>query len=220
MRLLDIFCGAGGCSVGYHRAGFDVVGVDINPQPHYPFEFHKADALEFLAEHGGEYDVIHASPPCQAYTCAKSIHGRSYPDLLPIVRDALKKTGVVYVIENVPGSPMENYVTLCGTMFGLRVIRHRQFETSLGYIFPPGACNHVGRASGNSARINGKRVTPNLKNFAYITVFGHDFILGDARGAMDIDWMGQKEISQAIPPAYTEWIGKQILKVLEEAKNG
>ena len=93
-RLLDLFCGAGGAAVGYHRAGFDVVGVDIKPQPRYPFEFVQADALEYVAEHGHEFDAIHASPPCQLYTVANNIHGKNHPDLLPSTRERLIASGV------------------------------------------------------------------------------------------------------------------------------
>jgi DNA (cytosine-5)-methyltransferase 1 len=210
-RLLDLFCGGGGCSVGYHRAGFDVVGVDLYPQKHYPFEFHQADALEYLAAYGHEYDAIHASPKCQRYSMTYKLNKN--PDQkgnLPEVRDALIATGKPYIIENVPGAPMINYLILCGTMFGLRVIRHRLFETSWGWVFPPASCNHDGRASGNLS----DKVRKDLTNYQYLTVVGHDFILADARIAMGIDWMNQKELSQAIPPAYTEHIGLQLLRVL------
>ena len=131
--MLDLFCGAGGAGMGYSRAGFDVVGVDINPQPHYPFEFHQADALEYLADHWREFDVIHASPPCQAYSMASTQwrkSGKQYPDLIKPTRTALQKTGKSYVIENVVGAPLINPTILNGSFFGMRVRRTRLFETS------------------------------------------------------------------------------------------
>ncbi len=215
-RLLDTFCGAGGAGMGYRRAGFEVVGVDIKPQPHYPFEFIQADALEYIAEHGREYDVIHASPPCQAYSVTASLSNGNHPQLIEDTREAIQKIGKSYVIENVVGAPLINPLMLCGTMFGLQVIRHRLFEINPPIYFPPFSCNHDGTVSGNRALRDGKRVTPCLNDFDFITVVGHDFILSDARIAMDIDWMGQKEISQAIPPAYTEFIGKQLISIWEK----
>lgn len=209
-RLLDLFCGAGGAAMGYHRAGFDVVGVDIRPQKHYPFEFHQADALEFCAEHGHEFDVIHASPPCQAYVRSGMVakDGR-HPDLLPSARDLLVGIGPPWVIENVPGAPMRVDVMLCGSMFGLGVRRHRWFE--LGIAIPPLtlACDHSRAITGvyghphgkGGAWRNGKR--PMLPSD-----------LPTWSREMGIDWMTAAELSQAIPPAYTEFVGRQLLKAL------
>ena len=213
-KLLDLFCGAGGCSVGYHRAGFDVVGVDIKPQPNYPFEFHQADALEYPFE---GFDAIHASPPCQLYSVANNIHGRDdHPDLVAATRARLERVGVPWVIENVPGAPMTNYVTICGLALGLAVKRHRLFETSF-WVWGPPLCpeGHPGD---------------------WVSVFGHTVLerghvigkakgggnrikrrhLGTGRGreAMGIDWMTRDELSQAIPPAYTQFIGEQLLEFL------
>ena len=135
-RLLDLFCGAGGASTGYSRAGFDVVGVDIKQQKNYPFRFHQCDAFEFMLAHGKEFDVIHASPPCQAYSKISKVNGGTYPDLVAKIRDALIATGKPYVIENVPGAPLGPSIVLCGTMFGLKtpcgteLRRHRYFECS------------------------------------------------------------------------------------------
>src|SRR5512146_881208 len=120
-RLLDLFCGAGGAAMGYHRACFEVVGVDINPQPHYPFEFHQADALTYPLD---GFDVIHASPPCQDYTIASLYHrmnGKTYPDLIEPTRKHLMRSSSVWVMENVPGAPLINPIMLCGSMFGLEV---------------------------------------------------------------------------------------------------
>jgi DNA (cytosine-5)-methyltransferase 1 len=137
MRILDLFCGAGGCSMGYHRAGFEVVGVDVAPQPNYPFEFHQADALTFPLD---GFDAIHASPPCQGYSLANNIHGRDdHPMLIADVRERLEATGLPYVIENVEGAKrhMRNFVTLCGLSLGCDVRRHRLFETNFPVMAPP-----------------------------------------------------------------------------------
>lgn len=208
MRLLDLFCGAGGAAMGYHRAGFnEIVGVDIKPQKRYPFEFVLGDALEYLSEHGQEFDVIHASPPCQAYSVTRSLHHNSYPMLIEETREALIATGKPYIIENVPGAPLIDPLVLCGTMFGLRVIRHRLFECNPQITFAPAMCEHDGRVSRRGE----------ISSYAtgeFITVAGHNFIADDGRDAMGIDWMTCKELAQAIPPAYTEWIGRQLLEML------
>jgi DNA (cytosine-5)-methyltransferase 1 len=207
-RLLDLFCGAGGAGMGYHRAGFEVVGVDIRPMPRYPFEFHQADALEYLREHGHEFDAIHASPPCQAYSMAGTqwrVAGAEYPDLVEPTREALKLTGKPYVIENVPGAPLINPVILNGALFGLRVRRTRLFETSFAMplvLIPP------------EEKSNFRMGRP-VKEGDVITPVGHFSNVAYAQRQMQIDWMGQKELAQAIPPAYTEYIGKQIMQALQ-----
>lgn len=137
-RLLDLFCGAGGTAMGYYQAGFEVIGVDMNPQPHFPFEFIQADAMTFPIE---GFDVIHASPPCQLYSAANRFVRRPYPDLVGPIRQRIRHTGLPYVIENVPGAPLLNPGTLCGTMFGLSVYRHRLFESNLPLTFPS-RCTH------------------------------------------------------------------------------
>lgn len=215
-RLLDLFCGAGGAAMGYYRAGFDVVGVDINPMPRYPFEFHQADALEYCAAHGAEFDAIHASPPCQGYSVTKSIHGKTdHPLLIDATRELLMQTCKPYVIENVEGAPLLNPLMLCGTMFNLRVRRHRLFEMSDPIYFPPFTCNHWGKTLGNSARIKNRRVVQSFALADFITVSGHDFSAKDARIAMGIDWMSAAQLAQAIPPAYTEFIGKHLIEALK-----
>lgn len=189
--------------MGYHRAGFDVVGVDINPQPHYPFEFIQADALTFPLD---GYDVIHASPPCQRYIRSGTVARHRHPDLLPATRELLEATGLPWVIENVPGAPMRADVVLCGSQFGLRVRRHRWFESSEALIPWLLSCNHSEPIAG---------------------VYGHPHGAGGAnRGmlpgnhlswsaAMGIDWMTTAELADAIPPAYTEWIGRQLRVAIE-----
>ena len=204
--------------MGYHRAGFDVTGVDIAPQPRYPFAFIQADALEYVREHGHEYDVIHASPPCQAYSATLPIRGNEHPDLVAPVRALLMATGRPFIIENVPGAPLENPLTLCGTMFGLRVIRHRLFEIHPEPIwFPPEPCCHNGKATSASNRTPGK-TNGFATGHSYITVVGNSYLIADGRAAMGIDWMTRRGLSQAIPPAYTEWIGRQILPLMGEGE--
>ncbi len=215
-KLLDLFCGAGGAAVGYARAGFEIVGVDIEPQPRYPFEFHRADALEFLATAGRDFDVIHASPPCQGYSSLRSIHRfrgkRAYPLLVETVLGALEATGLPYILENVPGANLPTHVTLCGSMFGLgaqcdgvwhQLRRHREFACSW-YFLMPLRCRHVGRPVGVYGNGGGHHCcTPGAMN-------GMTGRASERREAMGIDWMDRYALSQAIPPAYTEWIGRRI----------
>lgn len=204
MRLLDLFCCAGGAGMGYHRAGFEVVGVDKDYQPRYPFEFHKADALEYVEKHGHEFDVIHASPPCQAYSMASMQwrkSGTEYPDLVVPTREALKATGKPYVIENVPGAPLINPTILNGALFGLRIRRTRWFETSFNMSL-------VLRPSEEKSKF---RMGRPVKEGDVITPVGHFSNVAYARRQMQIDWMNRYELTQAIPPAYTELIGKQII---------
>jgi DNA (cytosine-5)-methyltransferase 1 len=212
MRLLDLFCGAGGAGMGYHRAGFEVVGVDIKPQKNYPFEFHCANAFAFLEKHGHEFDVIHASPPCQAFTDLKKMHNaKQHDDLLSPVREALERLGKPFIIENVEGAPMHRYLVLCGTMFNLgtqeaELRRHRRFETR-PYIRPIEPCRH-----GRKSRVIG--VYGGHGRDRRRTVNTQDFSTDERREAMGIDWMNGQELSQAIPPKYTEWIGHRLLEVL------
>jgi DNA (cytosine-5)-methyltransferase 1 len=202
-RLLDLFCGAGGAAMGYHQAGFDVVGVDINRQPNFPFEFHQADALSFPID---GFDVIHASPPCQRFSAYRrkdpSTIGARALDLISQTRKILKRSGLPFVIENVPGAPLKNSIQLCGSSFGLDVRRHRWFEVSVPLLAPP--CDHEWQKP---------RFPPatNRKNKRCTVEIGVWRIpLEIQRKAMGIDWMTVKELSQAIPPAYTKWIGERI----------
>ena len=211
-RLLDLFCGAGGCAMGYHQAGFEVVGVDINPQPHYPFEFHQADALTYPLQ---GFDVIHASPVCKGYT-ELNAHGKEkHPKLIPAVREYLRLTGKPYVIENVTGAVqvMPGSIVLCGSMFGLMVQRHRLFESNV-LLFAPGPCRHKsgcisvhGQSIWDSSQHGTTRKDGRIR----------PAIVPLERGmaAMGIDWMLHEELTQAIPPAYTAWIGAQLLSIVE-----
>lgn len=203
-RLLDLFCGAGGASMGYHRAGFEVVGVDIAPQPRYPFEFHQADALAFPLD---GFDVIHASPPCQRYSNMSKRNGtaESHPDLIPLVRRRLIETEYPYVIENVPGAPLIDPIQLCGSSFGLGVRRHRLFESNLPIAGTE--CNHKSQPKKYHIYQRGKW---------YLSPVAHVFGSGGGKArehwpeAMGIDWMNDREIVESIPPAYTEHIGRQL----------
>lgn len=208
-RLLDLFCGAGGCSMGYHNAGFDVFGVDHLTQKNYPFPFVQCDALEYVMDHGHKYDVIHASPPCQAYsslTRNKSIH----PDMLQQTRNVILSTCRPYVIENVIGAPMRNAIVLCGTNFNLKfdrlsvLRRHRLFELSHLILVPQCACRGMVTAfvGGHMGR---RRHTGKNHNQA-----GFD----ESMRAMGIHWMTRYELSQAVPPAYTEYIGRHLILAL------
>jgi len=202
-RVLDLFCKAGGSAMGLYRAGFEVVGVDIEPQPHYPFEFHQGDALTYPLD---GFDAYWASPPCQRWSvatlCNVGLKDR-YPDYLQAVRQRFASIGKPYVIENVPRAPLKNPLLLCGTMFGLRVRRHRHFECYPEILLAPAVCScHKGNtmSAGVSCFSRGARL---------ISVAGHNYHSDDARQAMGIDWMtNREELSQAIPPAYSEFIGR------------
>jgi DNA (cytosine-5)-methyltransferase 1 len=197
--LLDLYCGAGGAAMGYYRAGFEIVGVDIAPQPHYPFRFIKADAIEYLRIYGHRFDCIHASPPCQRFSKTQRIYNLDHPDLIQLTRSAMPK--VPYVIENVPGAPLIKPVTLCGHFFKLGTYRHRLFESNVTLTPPPHQKHDrplakMGRAPRNSEMMH---------------VVGHFSDINRASRAMGIWWMTRSEITQAIPPAYTEFIGKQLM---------
>lgn len=203
MRVLDLFCGVGGASMGYHLAGFEVVGVDIEPQPDYPFEFHQADALQFPL---GGFDVIHASPPCQAHSALTkgTNQGREYPDLIAAVRSMVDDRP--WIIENVAGAPIRKDLKLCGEMFGLGVIRHRFFELHNVSAEQPEHKPHRGRVAGWR---HGKHYSG-----PYVAVYGDGGGKGSVdewQTAMGIDWTRSKKgIAEAIPPAYTEYIGSQL----------
>lgn len=208
-RLLDLFCGQGGAGHGYHLAGFDVTGVDIRPQRHHPdwMAFVHGDALEYLEAFGGEYDVIHASPPCRAYTRARgAAMGRyRHPDLVGPVREALVRAGRPWVIENVVGAPMRGgAVLLCGSMFRLRMYRHRLFEFSPGRQAPMGVPDHPLHVA-RTARM-GRR--PEKGEF--FSIAGNFSGVQAAGVAMGMEWADQDGLRQAVPPVYTRWVGEQV----------
>jgi DNA (cytosine-5)-methyltransferase 1 len=233
-RLLDLFCGAGGAAVGYHRAGFDVVGVDIRLQPNYPFEFVQGDALEFAATPcEWEFDAIHASPPCQAYTSLRQLHqGREYPELIGPTRELLLATGLPYVIENVElaRKHLRDPIKICGSMFDppMDIRRHRYFEANWPLGPPQWPCRHklwdFRFNSLDQRRKRGSRVVQVHGGAQHgreyvlsrtVGVHGHVNYSGEAelrKRAMGIGWMTQAELSEAIPPAYTELIGHQLLQ--------
>lgn len=212
--LLDLFCGAGGAAMGYARAGFDVIGVDIAPQPHYPFRFLQGEALEvarrILVNSPVPVAAIHASPPCQRHNKLAKGTKNSYanhPELIAPTRGLLAASGVPYVIENVVGAPLDGPVELCGEMFGLGVIRHRLFETNWA-LSPPAHVPHRGRCK---RREHGQRY-----DGPYFGVYGHgggkDGSVADWQAAMGVDWMPvRRELTEAIPPAYTAYIGRQLM---------
>ena len=207
LRALDLFCGAGGAGMGLHKAGFDVVGVDIKPQPRYPFEFHQADALAYPLD---GFDFILASPPCQAHTAMKTMHNaKEHPDLIPASRERLIASGVPWVIENVIGAPLRSPIMLCGTMFGLGLQgadlqRHRMFEASFPIILTP-QCQHGARRTigvyGEGCRDSRRKSDRSVD----------EFTVEQGREAMGIDWMTLAELCQAIPPAYSEYLARQAL---------
>lgn len=225
-KMLDLFSCAGGAGMGYHRAGFDVYAVDIEPQPNNPFPFHQGDTLEVLCllilggsvdfTHPdgtvewlelGDFIAAHGSPPCQGYTALAAVHGNEWPLLVPQTRELLDATGLPYVIENVQGSPVRRDLVLCGEMFGLGVIRHRYFELGDWTGTAPAHVPHRGRVRGwrHGEYFEGP----------YLAVHGE----GGGKGsvaewqvAMGIDWTDvRREIAEAVPPAYTQHIGAQLL---------
>jgi len=224
LKLLDLYCKAGGCSVGYHNAGFDVVGVDINPQPNYPYEFIQADALEILKdkEFISKFDAIAASPPCQFYTKAQMLamarnNGKygEHLDLIPPTRQLLIESGKPYVIENVAGAPLINPLKLFGSQFkGLYTQRERWFESNISLVEPethrtpmktPSAGNGIGEDG--SISICGSGGVRGLNSKQIRLYWG--FALGG------IDWMTREELAEAIPPVYTEFIGKQLITFIK-----
>ena len=195
MKALDLFCGAGGASMGIHMAGFEVTGVDIKPQPHYPFKFIQADAMTFPLE---GYDFIWASPPCQAFSPATLIHGKKHPNLLTSTRERLKVTDTPWIIENVPGAPMRADVVMCGSLIGQpRLKRHRLFEFWVPTLILLPSCSHADEI---------------------VSVFGHGghiyHKLDEWREVMGIDWMNRDELAQAIPPAYSHFLCRHVMQAL------
>lgn len=205
MRALDLFCGEGGAAMGYHQAGFEVTGVDTEPQPRYPFTFVQADALTLLADPPpwlAQFTLVHASPPCQAYTRARGGRAHRHQPCVPQVQEGLRALGLPYVIENVPHAPLRDPTTLCGCQFPeLNVYRPRLFETS----FPLPTRYHLWHEQPTTPR--GKKPQPGAR----MSVVGNFSGVAQAREAMGIGWMGQKGLAQAVPPAYTRWVAHRFL---------
>jgi DNA (cytosine-5)-methyltransferase 1 len=226
-RLLDLFCGAGGCAKGYHAAGFDVVGVDISSQPAYPFEFQLDDALNVLdgllngdrwSQHPlSDFDAIHASPPCQAYTQLAAVNAKlgrkqKHAKLIAPTRELLKQTGLPYVIENVVGAELVDPVRVCGTSFGLPLRRHRLFESNVDLVGT--TCAH--HLFTKPKYWTGWRPNGEHRLSTVVQVYGNAGGKHEWPAAMGIDWMTNDEMSEAVPPAYTEWIGRYLMAALTE----
>lgn len=212
MIALDLFCGAGGASKGIKDAGFtDVIGVDNSPGLNYPYDYYCEDAVDFMAMGLSDFDFIWASPPCQAYSWGGAQwrnKGNEYPDLVEVTRYYLERSGLPYIIENVVGAPLINPVVLCGTMFpGLKVFRHRLFESNVPLKVDM-ECKHAGHEAKKRRDDNGD----------FFTVAGHNLgTIAEWSDAMGIDWMTKKELSQAIPPVYSEYLVKQVLSYVKSA---
>lgn len=211
--LLDLFCGAGGAAMGYSQAGFDVVGVDIAPQPRYPFAFIQADVTKLSLAFVRMFHAVHASPPCQAYTQLQDrwygVHRAKHPDLIVPTRKMLRRAGLPYVIENVPFAPLLNPITLCGTMFrlgakGAQLRRHRMFECPWWFASGPLPCRHTGLA----VHVNGSTGGRSLRDGLTLSN------VATRRNAMGISWMTNKELVEAIPPAFTKYVGEQLREVV------
>ena len=215
-RLLDLFCCAGGAGMGYSEAGFEVVGVDISPQPRNPLPFIQADVFSLDPKFIALFDAIHASPPCQSYSdlAKRNKNADEWPRLIDPIRKLLKKSGLPYVIENVEGAPLRNPVVLCGTMFpGLRVLRHRLFEANFPIVAPPHGKHPKVHTFDKRKSHFGK--TDDMRDFVQVTGGGNCTIAA-AKDAMGINWMSKNELNEAIPPAYTKLIGKDLLRHLAE----
>lgn len=207
--LLDLYCGAGGAAMGYHRAGFDIVGVDIRRQPNYPFPFVQGDAIHPPVDLA-RFDAIHASPPCQRYSAITPTKIRDqHPDLYEPTRDLLVANGRPWVIENVMGSPYRQGAVLCGSMFGKRFRRHRMFEASFAMLTP--SCDHRGQGPvvgvyGHGGRVDWTKSDASRGQMAPTKAFGP---------LMDMDWAHWREVAQAVPPVYTEFVGAFLMDALE-----
>lgn len=213
-RVLDLFCGAGGSAWGYQLAGFEVHGVDIEAQPRYPFLIWYGDVPTLELHHLQGYDLIHASPPCQRYSDLAHRNGNAdeHPDLIGLTRELLEASRVPWIIENVEGAPLRDPVMLCGTMFpGLRVLRHRLFEASFP-IEQPAHPDHPLVFTHDKRKAHYGKLNQD-ESFVQVTG-GGNCTVANARDAMGIDWMTKAEINEAIPPAYTKWIGEQFLALV------
>jgi DNA (cytosine-5)-methyltransferase 1 len=216
--LLDLFCCAGGAGVGYNNAGFHVIGVDIVPQLKYPLSFRQADALSLDPEFIALFDAIHASPPCQSYSDLAKRNGNAdqWPRLIEPVRDMLVRSGLPYIIENVEGAPLRNPSMLCGTMFkGLRVLRHRLFETNFPVLTPSHGRHPLCHTMDKRKSHYGK--TDDMRDFVSVNGGGNCSVAA-ARDAMGIGWMSKDELNEAIPPIYTQFIGDQLMAQLTHAR--
>jgi DNA (cytosine-5)-methyltransferase 1 len=206
MKLLDLFCGAGGASAGYAQAGFEVTGIDVKHGKRYPFTYIKGDVRDYLnIEFLQQFDVIAASPPCQTHSATKHLRnaqGKSTSkiDMIPEVREALIASGLPYVIENVPNAPLFDPVQVCGSYFGLKVRRHRLFESNV--LIKGTSCDH--KSQGKPVGIYGS-MRDEIPNGGHTAK-----TMKEAHAAMGIDWMIWTELVESIPPTYTKYIGEQL----------
>jgi DNA (cytosine-5)-methyltransferase 1 len=220
MKVLDLFCGAGGASMGYFNAGFDVVGIDNKPHKDYPFVMVVADVMDLTPDYLQQFDLIHASPPCQPFTSLMKLayaQGKqtNKPDLLEPTRRLLRASGVDYIIENVPNAPLINPVQLCGSSFGLKVRRHRLFESFLK--LEGSKCDHKaqGKPIGVYGSMGDQLQGKNNKTGGYVYGGKTASTVEEARDAMGITWnMKWSDLVEAIPPIYTEYLGRQALEQL------
>lgn len=201
--------------MGYQRAGFEVVGVDIDPQPRYPFEFIQADALTLDQDFLASFDAIHASPPCQSYSdlAKRNGNGHMWPRLVEPTRELLQSLGVPYIIENVEGAPLLDPVVLCGTMFpGLRVLRHRLFESNIE-LTAPAHGKHPLVFTHDKRKAHYGKLDQNT-SFVQVTGGGNSSI-ANAKDALGIDWMNKHELNESIPPVYTEYLGQELMRAVK-----
>ena len=207
IKILDLYCCGGGAGYGYELAGFDVTGVDIEPQPKHRGKFIQADAIEYLLSNYHLYDAVHASPPCQKYSTSSMqfrLSGKEYVDLIEPTRNAILSTGLPYIIENVPNSPLLNPITLCGSMFGMGTYRHRLFESNVLLKVP----EHPKHISKNAKM--GRAAKPD----EFIQYVGHFSGVKKVQEMTGLHWLGQYELAQSIPPQYTEYLGKQLIEYI------
>ncbi|MBD2039243.1 DNA cytosine methyltransferase [Microcoleus sp. FACHB-672] len=211
LKILDLFCGAGGAAAGYFQgfseAGFsvDITGVDINHQPRYPFNCCQGDALEFFDRHGHEFNFLHASPPCQKHSVLKAVAGKEYPCFIEATRGRFKASGKPYCIENVVGAPLEFPITLCGLNFGIPMHGHRLFECRPIILSPPRCQTNLKTQKCGRKPEETRLLARPAGHFAGLAIY---------RQAMGVPWMSQSEIAQCIPPAFTRWIAGQMLNQL------
>lgn len=217
--MLDLYCCAGGAAKGYHDAGFEVIGVDKEPQPRYPYTFIQADAIEFVRAYGHLFDARHASPPCQAFSKTRTLHTNTHPDLVAETREALIEVGGPYVIENVVGAPLIDPLTLCGSEFDLvaedvdgvplKLLRHRLFESNMD-LEGNGGCRHDPTVLTASVYGAGGGWTPKHRD-SPTRRGGYVPHTDVCRRLLGVDWTTKHELSQVVPPAFTEHIGRQLL---------
>jgi len=222
-KLLDLYCGEGGCSMGYHQAGFQVTGVDVVWMERYPFQFFQTSALKLIDDPDfiAQFDAIAASPPCKVHTSMKAFSSSHHIDLVPETRELLMQSGKSWVMENVPGAPLIDPITLCGSMFGLPVRRHRLFESNIELSQPD--CRHAEQEANSPGykvrQYHSGQPVEYMANVVSVYGRGNGYGPGETelwRNAMQMPWASKDGLAQAIPPAYTEFIGRQLIAHLDK----